>query len=229
MAAATMPISTAFKASPISFDAKPDSRRLRTVKRGEWSDSLSPSVPLTPVTDDPLRILAPAQKKLSTIESQRVLGVVDETTKRLEGVFLLSQLTDSLERLSVSLGAEMVSLLEEYKQLVNRYNMLYVALKPVGSTTSVDSKLHLTRGSFATPLGSKTSLSSREGSFVRLEPLEVENEEEMSEERLAAIGDRLRHVVRCILRGLKENPSISSSLQSVGRSKPSCALVEAMR
>ncbi len=229
MAAAIMPLSSAFKASQISFDTKPDSRRQRALKKGDWNDSLSPSIPVTPVTDDPLRILAPAQKKLSTIESQRVLGVMDETIKRLEGVALLSQLTGSLERLSVSLGSELVLLLEEYKQLVDRYNTLYLALKPTGSTSSVDcvsSRLHLARGSFGTPLGSKTSLTSREGSFVRLEPLDIGSDEEISEERLVATGGRLRHVVRCILRGLKENPI---SLQSIGKNNPNRTLLDAMR
>ena len=46
-------------------------------------------------SEDPLRILAPAQKKLTTIESQRVLSVVDETMKRLEGVLLLPALIES--------------------------------------------------------------------------------------------------------------------------------------
>ena len=50
-------------------------------------------------SEDPLRILdldlAPAQKKLTTIKSQRVLSIVDETMKRLEDVLLLPALIES--------------------------------------------------------------------------------------------------------------------------------------
>ena len=234
MATATMPQSSsrAFKASPVSFDIKADSRSLRLIKKGGRTDTLSPT---TPVTEDPLRILAPAQKKLSTIESQRILGVIDETMKRLEGISTLSQLVGSIDRFSVSLGSELVSLLEEYKRLVVQYNALYVALNPTGSSTSVDSRTfssRLARESFSvgSPFGSKSSLGSGEVSLHgRLEPLEAINSEEMTEERLVALGDRLRHVVRCILRGLKENPSISPLMHAAGTSKSNVALMGAMR
>ena len=220
---------------------------MRLIKKGGRTDTLSPT---TPLSEDPLRILAPAQKKLSTIESQRVLGVIDETMKRLEGVSTLSQLVGSIDRLSVSLGSELVLLLEEYKSLVAQYNALYLAMNPTGSSTTVDSasisrlaresfsvgspnsisRLARESFSFGSPLGSRTSLGSGEGSLHgRLEPLEAVNSEEMTEERLVALGDRLRHVVRCILRGLKENPSISPLLHSVGTSKSSVALMGAMR
>ena len=237
MATAAIP---PFKVSPLVTPGlvKSEQRRLRVqeLKREEWpSGSLTPSGSHTPVGEDPLRILAPAQKKLTTIESQRLLGVMDETIKRLEGVVSLPRLIEGLERLSVSLGSELASLLEEYHRLSHLYNTIYLRLNSTGSITSIDNVSSRTglldRGSFGSPIGSRVSLTSREGSLAghRLEPLEVAQDEEMSEERLVEVGDRLKHVVRCVLRGLKENPNILSMLHSTGRSKSTTHLIETMR
>ena len=100
-------------------------------------------------SEDPLRILAPAQKKLTTIESQRVLSVVDETTKRLEGVLLLPALIESMERFSVSLGSELVSLLEEYRRLVGEYNRLEASLESQGIEPKVEGSMINVEGSSA--------------------------------------------------------------------------------
>lgn len=101
----------------------------------------------SPNLDDPLRILAPAQKKLTTIESQRVISVVDETMKRLEGVILLPTLMESLERFSVPLGSELVTLLEEYRRLVDEYNRLEASLESQGIEPKVEGSMVNIEGS----------------------------------------------------------------------------------
>ena len=103
----------------------------------------------SPNPDDPLRILAPAQKKLTTIESQRVLSVVDETMKRLEGVILLPALMESLDRFSVPLGSELVSLLEDYRKIVSEYNRLEASLESQGIEAKVEGSMITVEGSSA--------------------------------------------------------------------------------
>lgn len=206
----------------------------------------------SPNQDDPLRILAPAQKKLTTIESQRVLGVVDETMKRLEGVLLLPVLLESLDRFSVSLGSELVSLLIEYSRLMEEYNTLEASLqsqgiepKLEGSITSVDGSSarildtirsggHILKPGTQSPTGSASSLHSS-ASLVpkphRLEPIvssQLLLDEEATEEKFQELRVHLRHVVRCILRALSRNPSTASILQvlTTERSKNGARLIQ---
>lgn len=224
---------------------KLDQRRMKVkgFKKGDilGHRTLSPTDSThTPTTEDPLRILAPAQKKLTTIESQRVLGVMDETMRRLEGVVTLPVLVNSLDRFSVSLGVELVDLLEEYSQLVHHYNALYLSLYPVGSTTSIDmstttlNKVQRESIDTRSPGGSGTSLHSNEGSVTdhhRLEPLEAMHDVEISEETLQVVSGRLKHVVKCVLRALNKNPSSSSVLKAStsGRSKSTTHLMDSMK
>ena len=103
----------------------------------------------SPNQEDPLRILAPAQKKLTTIESQRVMSVVDETMKRLEGVLLLPALLESLDRFSVSLGSELVTLLEDYHRLVEEYKRLETSLEAQGIEPKIEGSMSTVEGSSA--------------------------------------------------------------------------------
>ena len=222
---------------------KLDQRRMKVkgFRKGDvlGHRTLSPSDSThTPTAEDPLRILAPAQKKLTTIESQRVLGVMDETMRRLEGVTTLPVLVNSLDRFSVSLGAELVGLLEEYSQLVHHYNTIYLSLYPVGSTTSIGmSTTALQRDIIdaRSPGGSGVSLHSNEGSVTdhhRLEPLEATTQGmEISDETLQVVSGRLKHVVKCVLRALNKNPSSFSVLKAStsGRAKSTTHLMESIQ
>lgn len=243
---------SALKGSPVQSSrgmVKLDQRRMKVKGLNRKGDinvhqALSPSDSThTPTTEDPLRILAPAQKKLTTIESQRVLGVMDETIKRLEGVAALPILVNSLDRFSVSLGAELVALLEDYSQLVHQYNAIHLTLHPAGSATSMNmsttnlSRVHMLQRDglgYGSPVGSRVSLQSNEGSITnhhRLEPLEAPKDVEISEETLQAVSDRLKHVVKCILRALNKNPSSASVLKAStsGWSKNANHLMDSMR
>ena len=70
---------------------------LLTLKGSLRMDSLELSTAQSP-REDPLRILDPAQKKLGTIEAQRVMAVMEEAMKRLERILTLPFLAESLQR-----------------------------------------------------------------------------------------------------------------------------------
>ena len=199
----------------------------------------------SPNQEDPLRTLAPAQKKLTTIESQRVMSVVDETMKRLEGVLLFPALLDSLDRFSVSLGSELVTLLEDYRRLVEEYKRLETSLEAQGIEPKIEGSMSTMDGSSArlleathssrhniaklggigeqSPMGSTSSLQHSEANLItsrphRLEPIASSQlilDEEATEERFHELRVRVRHVVRCILRALAKNPSTASILQTL--------------
>ncbi|KAM4809080.1 dynein regulatory complex protein 10 [Rhinophrynus dorsalis] len=62
-------------------------------------------------------MLEPGRKKLTSVETQRVIAVLDETIKKLELVSLFQYAYDNLERYSVVFGPELVGSLREHKRL----------------------------------------------------------------------------------------------------------------
>ena len=201
-----------------------DLRKMKT--RGATRKDLMDDVSLTPSSEDPLRILAPGQKKLSTIESQRVLAVIEEVIKRLDCATLVPVLSQSLDRFAVSLGQELVKNLDTYNHLTEDYNKLYLELEAQGLLPDL-SEFGKSSDAFlpmeeASPGGSRTSLtsSSRPSRPVHLEPLELgegEASAASTERRFLLVRARLKHSVKCILRELHRNP-IPASAQGVMKS-----------
>ena len=154
--------------------------------------------------EDPLRILVPAQKKLNTIESQRVLSVINETTRRLEIALVIPSLAESLERLSVSLGSELVSLLQEYADLAAEFEAAAETLDSLrqshtrsdsdSSCSSVDSS------SCPVTDHTTTDVSSP------VEGLEME-------EQFCNLQQRIRNCVKSVLRALATNPSVVQAVR----------------
>ena len=241
MAAVGVQQQRAFKVSPSPISLvrlEPRRVKLNCSTRKEIMDESMQ----TPTNEDPLRILAPAQKKLTTIESQRVLAVMDDAMKRLGGVVILPTLVNSLQRYSVSLGIELVSLLEEYNQTASEYNRLYRQLESQGSAPNLEARPSYVESednvlfgdSFRSPNGSVSSVhseGSRSGRPVRLEPLSPQHEDETNlEEKFQHTRLRLRHTVKCVLRALARNPSSSSVVQAASNERPRSAkrLLESM-
>lgn len=188
--------------------------RLKGSGRKDQMDDTS----LTPSSEDPLRILAPGQKKLSTIESQRVLAVMEEAIKRMNNVMLVPIFASSLERYSVSLGAELVGMLKEYRHLTAEYNRLYSELERQGtapdlddSNESADMYALSVEGTHGEQHGSVSSITSS-GCPTHLEPLEAEQGPAATEAKFQQVRFRLKHSVKCILRAMHRNPSTSSLL-----------------
>ena len=144
----------------------------------------------TPQDDDPLRILVPAQKKLNTIESQRVFSIVRETYRRLEAALLIPSLNNSMEILSVTLGSDLVSLLKKYKDITAKF---VIATE---SSSTID-RCHSSCSSDADSSASNTV----DGPFVL-------NRTGSREEEFHKLQQQIRHTVKSILRAITGNPSI---------------------
>ena len=69
-----------------------------------------------------LRILEPARKKLSTIETQRIIECLDECIRRHElaasTVLILLSDNDLLERYSLALGIELVTAIKSHRYAI---------------------------------------------------------------------------------------------------------------
>ena len=150
----------------------------------------SNDTPLSSTTphDDPLRILVPAQKKLNTIESQRVLALITETSRRLESALAIPSLVAVEQNLSVSLGSELVALLQEYKHATAEFATLQKTVEASSSLVACSSH---------------SICSSARSSESQLLPVNS-----MEERRLHSLKRTIRHCVKSILRALSANPSI---------------------
>lgn len=166
------------------------------------------------VSDDPLRILLPSQKKLNSVESQRVLSVLDECIKRIEIVSALPYLINSLDRHAVSLGADLTSLLTKYKALTEEFSQTVVAL-------GKDAYGDLRRMSSDMPLTTSMSSMSSEKSLValsrtRLDPIPTSGmiSNEALDEKLTSLTDQIKHNTKSILRSFSNNPTAFSVIKA---------------
>ena len=148
----------------------------------------SPLSSSTTPHDDPLRILVPAQKKLSTIESQRVLAIINETANRLESALVIPSLVKSLEHLSEPLGSDLVGLLQEYRDATAGLPNLLEASSSLLTCTSQGSLRDGNSDSGLIPVGSA------------------------EEEKLRHVKTQIRHNVKSILRAISSNPSLLHSM-----------------
>lgn len=70
---------------------------------------------------DPTRALEPARKKLATIEAQRIMAVFEESIKRAEIVTALPYIMENMHRFKVSLGSELVDMLNQHERIQQSY------------------------------------------------------------------------------------------------------------
>ncbi|XP_075069883.1 dynein regulatory complex protein 10 [Mixophyes fleayi] len=64
-----------------------------------------------------LKMLEPGRKKLSSVETQRVVAVLDETIKKLQLVSLFGHANENLDRYSIVFGTELMGALREHQRL----------------------------------------------------------------------------------------------------------------
>ena len=149
---------------------------------------------------DPLRILFPAQKKLSTIESQRILSVLDETVRKIEAALLIPSMSTSLDCLSVPFGSQLVKLLQEYREIAVEYEAVYETLNSLGITPMRAMKER-----------KESSCSSIHSERKSLAPIDEE-----VKEKFYSLEQRIHHNVKSILRVVATNPAV---LQTVSKDK----------
>lgn len=183
------------------------------------------------VTNDPLKVLDPAKKKLTSVESQRVLAVLDETIRRAEVVTLLPYITENLDRFSVLLGTELTRLLNEhdnlqntYRKMLSKYELEQKRLRsspqevqpstPASSRrSSLDSEelvpeLHTTQRS-----SRQSSIGSASGLPNRLKSLSLKDDGEIDPTRIANLGYLVQQSIRSVLRMFSLNPTAVNAIR----------------
>jgi len=63
-----------------------------------------------------------SKRKIDSLDSQRIMGIVEDTIRKTEVVTLLPFITENLERYSVMLGTDLCQSLEEYEKIQTSYS-----------------------------------------------------------------------------------------------------------
>ena len=187
-------------------------------------------------TSDPLKVLDPARKKLTSVEAQRVIAVVDDSIKRLELVSLLPYIIENLNRFSVILGSDLVQVLEEhdrlqssYQRAISKFTLDQRRSQSASPTPSHVSSRRSSEASQATlenedvlalresrqsSAGSKQSTSLKQG---RLSPLEQagNQDETLDLKMVQALSAQMKHSVRTIMRLFSSNPAAVNALKDL--------------
>ena len=170
--------------------------RISTKVSNQGSQDVSSTTP----NEDPLRILFPTQKKLSTIESQRILSVLDETVRRIAAALLIPSMLTSLDCLSVPLGSQLVKLLHEYREIAVRYEAVYETLTSLGIT----------------PMRAKKERKESSCSSIRSVRKSLAPIDEEVEKKFYSLEQCIHHSIKSITRVVGTNPAL---LQTVSKNK----------
>ena len=71
---------------------------------------------------DFMKSLDPGRRKLSSVESERIVSTIDHCMRKVEIVTLLPFVVENLDRFSVLLGVEIVNLVQEYDIIEKKYS-----------------------------------------------------------------------------------------------------------
>lgn len=97
---------------------------------------------------DPLNVLTPYHKKLTTLEAQRIIGIIDELKMKCEIIFALPIVIKDLPKYKELLGPELTNLLEEHSVLLDDFYVqekLYIeAVSPGGKSKQVTRGMKIT-------------------------------------------------------------------------------------
>ncbi|XP_031556265.1 dynein regulatory complex protein 10-like [Actinia tenebrosa] len=195
--------------------------------------------------NDPLKVLDPVRKKLTSVEAQRVVAVADETIRRIEVVTLLPYITENLDRFSVILGSDLCSVLREHDRLQDAYRKglarYELEQKRNRSTTPQQIRFQTPGSSRKSSLASEdinekehdlpiteaaktsrhSSLASGSG-ISQKEDLTKDRDSDGSEvdvDRLQHLGVLVQNSIRTVLRMFSTNPTAITALKKERRER----------
>ncbi|XP_032242724.2 dynein regulatory complex protein 10 [Nematostella vectensis] len=184
--------------------------------------------------NDPLKVLDPARKKLSSVESQRVISVLDDTIRRIEIGSLLPFIAENLERYSVILGSELSLLISEhdklqhaYQKAVSKFELEQKRARSASPQTSVSTPASSRRGSViegeesqtpGTPTVQKTSRTSSVASAISSHKsgrsARSSDIGEVDAERVQQLSMMLQQSLRTLLRQFSRNPTAMTAIRT---------------
>jgi len=167
--------------------------------------------------------LEPSRKKLTTLETQRVMGVWDDSIKRVELLTALPHVLDNISDFSIVLGRELVDELTKHKEYKEEYDSLSAKLdhltgrdldEEVTQEELIEAEDFWTR-----PRSNKTTSAKNQSSADEQgSEEEIQSQRLEIEARLNEILPHLQYSSRCVLRSFRKNPAAIAELTTVARS-----------
>ena len=170
---------------------------------------------------DPLKVLEPERKKLTSLESQRIMAVLEDTVRRIEISTILPYVVENLGRFSILLGAELTNLLKEHDSLQGRYQ------KTVSQLNLEEKRLASMQEKFAQQKelreveffmdDDENSSIDGEGTKDVITSLDVTLAEGKVKKELKMLNflqEQLKESLRILLRYFVRNPTALDSLRS---------------
>lgn len=179
---------------------------------------------------DPLRVLEPERKKLTSLESQRILAVLESTIRRIEVSTIIPFVVENLSRFSIVLGAELTQFLREHGSLQGRYQ------KVVSQLSLEEKRLASLREKFALQKQEKEAQfflddeclssidqESTEDRSTTLDISLVEGKIKKEFKMVKFLKGQLKHSLKTMLRLFVGNPTAVDSLRHVNNERSEAA------
>jgi hypothetical protein len=171
---------------------------------------------------DPLKVLEPERKKLTSLESQRVLAVLEDSIRRIELSTILPFVVENLNRFSILLGAELTHLLREHDSLQGRYqkavSQMHLEEKRLASLHEklTQQKKEKEAEFFLDDEGG--SVDKGDG-ITALDITLAEGKIKKEQKTLDFLQEQLKESLRSLLRHFARNPTAMDSLRSERRER----------
>lgn len=148
------------------------------------------------------KLLEPGRRKLSSVESQRIVSSVDDCIRKVEIVTLLPFIIENIDRFSVLLGSELVTLIEEYDLIEKNYCKSLKNYRKAVRANDVESK------------SSEDEMSRPASRFSTGSDWLARAELEDIRQMVDSIRDRMKSTVKSIVRVFGKNPSALKALNT---------------
>jgi hypothetical protein len=176
---------------------------------------------------DPLRVLEPERKKLTSLESQRIMAVLEGTIRRIEISTILPFVVENLSRFSIVLGAELTHLLREHDSLQGRYQ------KAVSQLHLEEKRLVSTQEKFAQQKKQKeaeffldddeddrrSSIGAADDETTALDITLAEGKIKKELKMMNFLREQLKQSLRTLLRMFVRNPTALDSLRNESKER----------
>ena len=145
---------------------------------------------------DFLKSFDPGRKKLSSVESQRILSSLDDCIRKVEIVTLLPFIIENMDRFSILLGSELVRLIEEYDIIDKNLTITTKAYRKALRMNDIDDNR-----SSEDELSRSSSQSSTKSDWL------VRAELEDLRQTVDSMRDSMKGTVKSVVRFFGKNPS----------------------
>ncbi|XP_065066315.1 dynein regulatory complex protein 10-like [Rhopilema esculentum] len=158
-----------------------------------------------------LKSLEPGRRKLSSVESQRVVSVIDDCIRKVEIVTLLPYILENIKRFSVLLGSELVSLIEEYDIIENKYRR---ASKQYRKTLRQNSEVDVVDSQ------SEDGTSRPESQLSQVSDWLARAESDELRQTVDILQENLKGTIKSIVRYFGKNPSALKVINAERKERP---------